>query len=350
MSNKMKFIVIIALVVIIPALMNGAPAAKVVPLPDLLNPDLIRVDENQMYITEDANIYIYSLKDFRLIKKFGKRGEGPRELLSGTGVAMMWLEIQPDELFIHTMNKISYFSKQGTFIKEKKINMAYAPVLKPLENRFVGVGFPGEKEIKYWTINIYNSDLEIIKEIYRYERAFYRDRDMNFLDLKMTDFCVYDKKIFVADTEKTGTIYVFDLNGSQLYSIKPDYEKVEITREVEKRLREDSSAGNRREFYEAYKHKIKFPEYFPAMRFMVAAEEKLYIMTYKTAGDKTQFLIHTTPGRFLEKVFLPVKDMEVRHFCPFTIKNNKLYHLYDNEDTEIWELHITTIDPAARGA
>jgi hypothetical protein len=118
---------------------------------------------------------------------------------------------------------------------------------------------------------------------------------------------------------------------------------VEITSKVEKRLRENSSAGSRREFYEAYKHKIKFPEYFPPMRFMVAADEKLYIMTYKTTDDKTQFIIHTTPGKFLEKVFLPVKDMEVRHFCPFTIKNNKLYHLYDNEETEIWELHMTTI-------
>jgi hypothetical protein len=341
--KKIKFIIIIGLVVIIPVLVNGALTTKVVPLADILNPELIRVDENQMYITEGANIYIYSLKDFRLIKKFGKKGEGPREFLTGTGVAMMWLEIQPDDLFIHTMNKISYFSKQGTFIKEQKINMAYAPELKPLENRFVGVGFPTEKGIRYWTINIYNSDLEKIKEIYRYERAFYPDRDINLLGIKRSDFCVYDKKIFVADTEKTGIIDVFDLNGSLLYSIKPDYEKVGITPEVEKRLRENFSAGSNREFYEAYKHKIKFPEYFPAMRFMVAADGKLYIMTYKTTGDKTQFLIYTTPGKFLEKVFLPVKDMEVRNFCPFTIKNNKLYHLYDNEDTEIWELQIAAI-------
>ena len=343
MSNKIRFFVIIGLVVITPPLVNGALATQVVPLPDLLNPELVRVDENQMYITEDANIFIYSLKDFRLLKKFGKRGEGPQEFLTGSGVAMMWLEIQADDLFIHTMNKISYFSKQGMFIKEKKINMAFAPVLKPIETRFVGVGFPSEKGIRYWTFNIYNSNLEKIKEIYRYERAFYPDRDINLLGIKRSDFCVYDKKIFVADTEKTGIIYVFDLNGSQLYSIKPDYEKVEITPQVEKRLRENFSTGSSRDFYEAYKHKIKFLEYFPAMRFMVAADDKLYIMTYKTTDDKTQFLIYTTPGKFLEKVFLPVKDMEVRDFCPFTIKNNKLYHLYDNEDTEKWELHITTI-------
>jgi hypothetical protein len=280
MSNKIRNIVIIGLVVITPALVNGALATQVVPLPDLLNPELVRVDENQMYITDGANIFIYSLKDFRLIKKFGKRGEGPQEFLTGSGVAIMWLEIQADDLFIHTMNKISYFSKQGTFIKEKKINMAFAPVLKPIENRFVGVGFPGEKGIRYWTFNIYNSNLEKIKEIYRYERAFYPDRDINLLGIKRSDFCVYEKKIFVADTEKTGIIYVFDLNGSQLYSIKPDYEKVEITPQVEKRLRENFSTGSSRDFYEAYKHKIKFPEYFPATRFMVAADGKLYIMTY----------------------------------------------------------------------
>ncbi len=344
MSNKIRFIVIIGLVVITPVLVNGALSTQVVPLSDLLNPELVRVDENQMYITEGANIFIYSLKDFRLLKKFGKQGEGPQEFLVPRGVlGSMWLEIQPGDLFIHSMNKISYFSKQGTFLKEIKINLAQTSVMKPIENRLVGIGFPNEKGIRFWTINIYNPDLEIIKEIYRYERAFYPGRDINLLDIKMPDFCVYDKKIFVADTEKTGAIYVFDLNGSQLYSIKPGYEKVEITPGVEKRLRENSIASDRREFYEAYKNMIKLPKYFPPMRFMVAADNKLYIMTYKTTGDKTQFLIHSTSGKFLEKVFLPVKDLEVSYLCPFTIKNNKLYHLYDNEDTEIWELHITTI-------
>ncbi len=336
---------LIALIIMLPLLVNMTFATKVVPLPDLLQPELIRVDENQMYITEGANIYIYSLKDFHLIKKFGKQGEGPQEFMTGVGVVgVMWMEIQPDHIFIHTMGKISTFSKQGTFIKEKKISLAYGAVMHPIGNRFVGIGFPSEKGIRYWTFNIYDSNLNIIKEMYRYERTFYPGRDIDLLGIRMPDFCVYDKKIFVADTLKTGAIYVFDQNGNQLYSINPGYEKVEITREVEKRLRDNSSAGRQRQFYEMYKHKIKFPKYFPAMRFMTAADGKLYIMTYKTKEDKTQFLIFTTKGTFLKKVFLPIKDMEVRYFCPFTIKNNKLYHLYDNENTEGWELHITTIE------
>lgn len=341
-----KFTLIIGLMVIPLVLVNGAVSTKVVPLPDLLQPELVRLDETQMYITEGINVYIYSLQDFRLLKKFGKRGEGPQEFISGRGIMMMWLTVQPDHLFIHTINKISYFSKKGVFIKEKKINLYFGSVIHPIKNRFTGIGFPNEKGTRYWTINIYDADLTKVKEIYRYERGFYPDRDIDLTTIRLPDFCVYDQKIFVADTVKTGTIFVFDFNGQHLYSIKPEYEKVEITREKEKRMRHNFSVGRRKDFYEAYKPRIKFPDYFPAMRFMIAADGKLYIMTYKTKDDKTQFLIYSIEGKYLESVFLPVTDMEVRYFCPFTIKNNKIYSLYDNEDTEKWELHITTIQQA----
>ena len=58
-------------------------AARVIPFPELLSPELIRVDENKIYITEKANIYIYSKKDFKLVKKFGKKGAGPEEFKIG---------------------------------------------------------------------------------------------------------------------------------------------------------------------------------------------------------------------------------------------------------------------------
>ncbi|MGD2088646.1 MAG: hypothetical protein PVH61_20885 [Candidatus Aminicenantes bacterium] len=51
---------------------------EVVPLPDLINPDGIQADRHQLYITERHSIYIYSLKDFKLTKKFGKSGEDER--------------------------------------------------------------------------------------------------------------------------------------------------------------------------------------------------------------------------------------------------------------------------------
>ncbi|MCP5104286.1 MAG: hypothetical protein GY950_12940 [bacterium] len=319
-------------------------ATKTIPLPDLLKPRLIRVDDSRIYITDDANVYIYSLSDFRLMKKFGKRGEGPQEFMTG-GETLGWiyLAVQPDKIFIHSMGKISYYSKKGVFIDERKINVAHGPMLHPMEDRLVGISFPTVNKTRYWTTNIYDADVKIIKELYRYERGYYPGRDIDLLGIKTPSFCVYDKKIFVADTVKTGTIYVFDKNGNKLDTITPRYEKIPVTEADEKRLLEDFSTGRRRMFYEQNRNKIKVPAYFPAMRFMTAADGKLYIMTYKRKKEKTQFLIYSTGGKFLAEVFLPVSDLEVFYYCPYTIKNNTLYHLQDNDDTAVWELKFFTI-------
>ena len=48
--------------------LNFAFAEKVIVLPDLVNPNSIIIDKNNMYITEDASVYIYSLNDFKLLK------------------------------------------------------------------------------------------------------------------------------------------------------------------------------------------------------------------------------------------------------------------------------------------
>ena len=72
-------------------------AAQVVPLPVLINPDSITVDNHQIYITDKETIYIFSVVDFKLKTKFGKEGEGPKEFkINPAGVANLQLDIHPD--------------------------------------------------------------------------------------------------------------------------------------------------------------------------------------------------------------------------------------------------------------
>jgi hypothetical protein len=52
-------------------------AEKPVALSDLVNPKTITIEGNQIYITELDSIFLYSLNDFKLQKKFGGKGEGP---------------------------------------------------------------------------------------------------------------------------------------------------------------------------------------------------------------------------------------------------------------------------------
>jgi len=70
-------ILLFIMICFMPLVSNAA--GKTVPLPALLNPDLIEVQGDDMFIAQDSVISIFSLKDFSLKNKFGKRGEGPQE-------------------------------------------------------------------------------------------------------------------------------------------------------------------------------------------------------------------------------------------------------------------------------
>jgi hypothetical protein len=60
-------------------LITAAHGKKIAQLVELSRPQLMEVENDKLFVTEGVNIYIYSLKNFSLIKKFGKDGEGPRE-------------------------------------------------------------------------------------------------------------------------------------------------------------------------------------------------------------------------------------------------------------------------------
>jgi hypothetical protein len=343
MNLKKPCLIVFFMLLILP-FSTAAFSQKKIPLPRILAPELVRVDETQVYITEGANVNIYSKKDFSLVKRFGKRGEGPREFLIGGGTfGWLWIVIRPDSIFIHSMGKISYYSKKGVFMKERKIPIAYTPALQPLEDRFVGNGFLTENNRKYWTTNIYDAQLKIKKEMYRYERAFYEGRSIDPYGLKTPDFYIYGNKIFIADTVETGAVYVFDKNGNKLYTITPEYERIKITEKDKESARYHYNIGTHKNLYNRYKNKFEFPQYFPAMRFMIVDHGKIYLMTYKKKDGATQFLILDVKGKLLKKVFLPVKDLDVQYRCPFDIDDGKLYHFVELEE-EGTELHITEID------
>jgi len=325
-------------------LSNMAFSARVLSLPGILQPELVRVDESQIYITEGPNVYIYTLGDLSFVNRFGKQGEGPREFKTGgQTLGWLWLDVRSDHIFVHSLGKLSYYTKKGEFIREQRIGFAYGPVMTPRDNRFVGIGFHSEGKDRFWTTNIYDANMKKIKEIYRYIRAFHPGQAIDLVALKTPSFSLYDNKIYVADTVKTGSISVFDLEGKPLYSLNPAYEKVKLTNKDEKKLRDAYNVGTRKRFYQQYKNDFNFSGYFPAMRFLTVTDEKIYIMTYKREAEKTQFLVLDLKGRLLRKLILPVKDMELSYRRSFEIKGGKFYHFVQLED-EGSQLHITEID------
>ncbi len=47
--------------------------------------------------------------------------------------------------------------------------------------------------------------------------------------------------------------------------------------------------------------------------------------------------------RFIKKINLPVQEQSVLEISPYTIHNNSIYQMVENESDEMWELKITSL-------
>ena len=90
--RKTSFVILFAILAV------SLLATKTIPLPELTNPAGILVEDDQIYITQFPEIFIYSLKDFKLKKTFGKRGEGPAEFKGYARTA-----VYPGYIFVNSI-------------------------------------------------------------------------------------------------------------------------------------------------------------------------------------------------------------------------------------------------------
>jgi hypothetical protein len=82
-----------------------------------------------------------------------------------------------------------------------------------------------------------------------------------------------------------------------------------------------------------------FPEYYPAIKDFFAADNKIYVKTYKTRNGKEEFVILDLKGTFLKQFFLPESKSHL-----YTISKDVFYYLKEEEDLEEWELNKVVIE------
>jgi hypothetical protein len=321
-------------------------AGQAVVLPELNNPFLMEVEGSKMYITEGPHIYIYSLTDFKLIKKFGKQGEGPKEFRVNPfrNAGSVWIYLQPDHILVNSIGKVSYFSKDGKYISEK---VAPNGVFQPMVNKkqFIAYGYIQDENEKanYVTVNIYDENFKKGKELYRQQQPFQTGREINPFDMIGPLNYAYQDKIFIKGQK--GIIHVFDQKGEKLMAVTHDYEKLNvISKDKEGILNWYKTNPMTKQLYDIIKDRIKFPSYFPHIRWFTLADQKIYVLSYKKEGEKSQFYIFDIKGKFLNKIMVPFYEKDGFLFSPYAIKNGKLYQLIEDLDSEKWKLNIYSID------
>jgi hypothetical protein len=134
-------------------------------LSEIMKPETISVDHNQLYVTEGASIFIYSINDFSQLKKFGKQGQSPQEFALHPRVSLT-LDVSTKDIIANSLGKVSYFTKKGEFIRKIKLmpNFFGSP---PRGKQFLALGQAFEQNALYNTVCLFDENLKKIKEIYR---------------------------------------------------------------------------------------------------------------------------------------------------------------------------------------
>jgi hypothetical protein len=323
-------------------LFSAVHAGQIVKIPEAFNPTQIHVTKDRMYIVDGVTILIYALKDFQLIKKIGREGEGPQEFKD----AIYWIYFRDNRMIVNSQAKVSYFSPEGEFIKEiKAFAGTRAGDFCPIGNQFVAVQFLTEKQTFLKAVNIYDSNLKKIKEINRVKEDFQPGKYMKAYSEPKT-FTVHDDKIYVS-FDNDFKITVFNSQGEKVFTIEKEYQRLKVTEEHRQAAHlYYKTDPYYKKYYERIKPLLEFPTHLPAVKTFTFSEDRLYVHTYNKKDKKTEFYVFTPTGEFLESVFLPIIGEEEFTYQLHTIyefKNGRLYQLVENEETEEWEVHINNL-------
>jgi outer membrane protein assembly factor BamB len=323
-------------------------SAKIVPLTGMLKPESITVGSDYIYIVDFPGIYIFNKADFRLVKKFGRIGEGPQEFNQ-----FACTFAHNNELIVCSLVKALFYSSDGNYKKEIKHPNYIWRELTPVGNKFVGKGRFNEGRIDYIVLNIYDARLKTEKRLAKYKMW----RMDNIIDYRNLQFATYKDKIFVKPFVLQRVLDVYDTTGEKLYSINREYEKVDVSdADIQRYHNYFRTYAKVRKNYEEIRKKLQFADAFPAIQTFTAADGKIYVVTYKKKHLNSEVLVLDLKGKLLKTVYLPLFKNDAEFYrsiennifrrknnSTFAISEGKLYQILEDEDEETWELQVTDI-------
>ncbi|MDQ1350041.1 MAG: hypothetical protein QG657_342, partial [Acidobacteriota bacterium] len=239
---------------------------KLAALEGVSKPGFLAVDpySPQFYVTEGASIYIYSLADFKLKAKFGKAGEGPQEFRIIQSGNILVVQPLKDSLLINSMGRVSFFSKEGKFIKEMSTGGGFMSMrFQPIGNGYAGLDMSMDNKTQSLAtfLNLYDDQFKKTKQIQKIDLL---QRGKMQFPMVSPLFYVEDDKIVALGGEDF-VIDIYDAGGNKVSSITREYKKLEVTEEYKKGVHDFmKSSSALRQAYETVKNMIQFSQYFPA--------------------------------------------------------------------------------------
>jgi hypothetical protein len=320
-------------------------SVKLAVLPDIATPDNIECIENELYVLDGVTVFVYSLTDYRLLRTFGKKGEGPGELLPHPELAVQ-MQFVDETIRLGTLNKFITYSKNGKKISEKKISFIQTQLLRCGEN-YAAVKYSVANGKVIYNVVLLGETFNELKSLY----SMARDHPMKIkrinMPLRVLNIYFSAGKIYIVDQKKDAGITVFDQKGNRLKPLIFDYPVIEISETFKNNFMEWFKTDKRyRRFPEDVRKMICFPETLPAIRTIQIKNERIYVRTYRKKKQFGEFYVHDLEGRRLTRLFLPVgteKPIQIGPETTYTFADERYYYLVENLDNEEWELHMETL-------
>ncbi len=324
-----KKVFILMFIIVLFSNLNGS----IVELKELVKPVDMRISKDYIYISDSASIKLYERKTIKYVKTIGRKGNGPKEFQYSPR-----LQLLSNGIVAYLVNKIYLIDKFGIVNKENKLNIMYVD-LKKIKNRFIGVKFSKKPNDFYLEYFLLNQNFKPQKTIYQHKWSNHLNgtRELFYNSF----FGVYNKKLFIIPNMKEFKIDILNSKG-----------KLEKTIKKKKTLIPFAEC-DKQEFWKMWKKQkidlvfqkkiVLFPKYLPAIFKVLFSNDKLYIITYLEKNEKRECYLYNLKGKQIKRIFIPLKINSIAHRPLFSIKDNKIYQLIDNEENETWEMQIKNI-------
>jgi hypothetical protein len=334
------------ILLLLPLMTVSLFAGKLPVLTGLINPSMMVIDGDELYVLDEVVVYVYSLKDYRLLRKFGKKGEGPGELLTNPDLPVT-MQVLDEHVLLNSFNKLIWFSKTGEMIKEIRIPFLVFQIIPFGKNYVVTKFFRHSSGKSQLNVLLLDRKFKEIKILHETELLNDQVKEKIAFPFITAFIRVSGNRLWVVDQKTDFIIRRFDMEGNRLTPIKNAYQKIKVTESFKKESMEWLKIQPAfKSSPQRVKKMVYFLPYLPVIRNLSIKHEKIYVQTFKTRGQLFEFFILDLNGKVLKTVFLPdEKNIKISPTPTprYDFKDNKFYYLQENTDEETWELHVQEI-------
>jgi hypothetical protein len=315
-------------------------------LPELNRPGIIKILGDEIFVLDEVRVKVYSLKDYRLLRQFGKIGDGPGELKPNDEIPLQ-MQVVNNQVFLNSQTKFIHYAPSGKMLKEKATHFMCMQII-PIGRHYAisKVQFTKTGQI-FFRVNLYDAELNMRKTIYQSPPSpTLRSSGKLLLPsnfLYMAVGTAGDRLYLFSGRQDDFLVPVFDLEGNPLKPVKMEFSPPRWTEDFKREVLDWFKVQPR---FRARAHLVamvlEYPTYLPAIRNILVEDNRLYVQTYRKKKNLSLFFVFDKTAKPLNSLFLPDQSrypIKMNPDITFTIHDNFFYYLRENADREQWELH-----------